>query len=126
MVNKTIRIAWRGVRNVRDLRVVHEIAMSYPADSGFGLPLLYFIIQGLLVFTERRFRLKSRVFPWLAVLAPLPLLFHQPFRDRLIVPFSCGCTKRSSRNRSLGITHVDYGSSGVLQLAVLLASFSSA
>jgi hypothetical protein len=31
----------------------HELALSVPANSGYGLPLLYFIIQGVLVLIEK-------------------------------------------------------------------------
>jgi hypothetical protein len=103
--------------------LLHELAISYPAGGGYGLPLLYFVIQGALAFLERRLRLKSRAFTWFGVLAPLPLLFHQRFRDRLIVPFFqwmhdalVSHTLEWYYARGLWIM-------GFLQLAVLLASF---
>src|SRR5262249_17079976 len=33
--------------------VLHEIAISVPVRAGYGLPLLYFALQGLLVVAER-------------------------------------------------------------------------
>ena len=69
--------------------IMHELALSYPAGAGWGLPLLYFVVQGLLMKTERQtwFKNLPEAFrPWWArfwVLAPVGLVFHQPFRDAL-------------------------------------------
>ena len=67
----------------------HELGVSYPAFAGWGGPLLYFVIQGVLVvLVEPKLPLKlQRIGAWLAILAPLPLLFHAPFRAELIWPF---------------------------------------
>jgi alginate O-acetyltransferase complex protein AlgI len=73
--------------------LLHEFALSYPAAGGWGGPLAYFLLQGGLVLTERRW-LHPEWWPawagrlWAAawLLAPLPWLFHAPFRDELIVP----------------------------------------
>lgn len=70
--------------------LLHEIAISYPAMSGWGLPLVYFLIQGSAVAAERNFfradSFLKRIWTWLVLLLPLPLLFHSPFREALIVP----------------------------------------
>jgi len=75
--------------------LVHDIVISIPARGGYGLPTLYFVIQGGGILLERRlssrcpgFRnsLWNRVFTFLFVLAPVPLLFHQPFIERVIQP----------------------------------------
>ena len=68
--------------------VFHELGISYPALAGWGGPLLYFAIQGVLVaFIEPRLPQKlRRTGAWLAILVPLPLLFHAPFRADLILP----------------------------------------
>lgn len=68
--------------------LLHELGISYPALAGWGGPLLYFLIQGILVaFVEPRLpQLLKRIGAWLAILLPLPLLFHAPFRAQLIWP----------------------------------------
>lgn len=63
--------------------LLHEIAISYPAGSGWGGPLLYFVIQGLAMQREpRRFR---RLYAWIVIGLPLPLLFPTAFREQLIL-----------------------------------------
>lgn len=68
--------------------VLHELGISYPAFAGWGGPLLYFLLQGILVaFIEPRLpRPFKRIGAWLAILVPLPLLFHAPFRAQLVWP----------------------------------------
>lgn len=68
--------------------LLHELGISYPALAGWGSPLLYFLIQGILVaFIEPRLpQFLKRIGAWLAILAPLPLLFHAPFRAQLVWP----------------------------------------
>jgi len=75
--------------------VVHDVVISVPAGAGFGLPTLYFLIQGLGVLFERsqlgkrigtRKGLTGRLFYIVVVLGPVFLLFHQPFVERVMVP----------------------------------------
>jgi hypothetical protein len=66
--------------------LLHEMAISYPAGTGWGLPLAYFALQGAFVLAERRLRIRSRLFTWAAILLPLPLLFTSAFREALINP----------------------------------------
>ena len=75
--------------------LVHDLVISLPAGGGWGLPTLYFFIQGLAILLERspvgkRWGLGSgvrgRAFAWAAVLAPAPLLFHSYFLYRVILP----------------------------------------
>jgi alginate O-acetyltransferase complex protein AlgI len=66
--------------------ILHELAISYPAGAGWGLPFLYFALQGALTLVEKRLRIRSRLWAFLGVFAPMPLLFHQPFRDAFVVP----------------------------------------
>ena len=70
--------------------LLHELGVSYPALAGWGGPLLYFLIQGVLVaFIEPRLpKPLQRLSAWLAILLPLPLLFHAPFRAELIGPLA--------------------------------------
>ena len=75
--------------------VVHDLVMSVPVRGGLGLPTLYFLLQGCAVLVERsslgkRWRLsrgwRGRIFAAVFVLAPLGLLFHQPFLQGVVVP----------------------------------------
>ena len=67
--------------------LLHELALSFPAGAGWGLPLAYFLLQGALVWVEQRLRIVSRAWTWLCLIAPAPWLFHEPFRRALIFPF---------------------------------------
>jgi hypothetical protein len=67
--------------------LLHELALSFPAGAGWGLPLAYFLMHGALVEVEERFRIASRAWVWFWLIAPSPWLFHEPFRRALIVPF---------------------------------------
>src|SRR5262249_34593600 len=62
--------------------LLHELAISVPAGGGYGLPTLYFALQGALV----RAGVRGRVATLLAVALPLPLLFHAPFVRAIIIP----------------------------------------
>jgi alginate O-acetyltransferase complex protein AlgI len=75
--------------------IVHETVVSLPARGGWGGPTLYFLLQAGGAALEknalgRRIGLgaEARGRAWtLAVTAlPLPLLFHAPFAERVIVP----------------------------------------
>lgn len=73
--------------------VLHELAISYPAGAGWGLPLLYFVVQGgaytveqsLPVDVEAR-PVLGRLWTYAIVFVPLPLLFHGPFRTTFLLP----------------------------------------
>lgn len=73
--------------------LIHELAISVPARAGYGGPTLYFLIQAVAVLVERRFpgshsvqaRTVRRITTWIILLLPVPLLFHPPFRDRVIL-----------------------------------------
>ena len=66
--------------------LLHEILLSVPASGGYGLPTCYFLLHGILVLAERRWRLAGRVWTLFWVLAPLPLLFHPWFVRAVIWP----------------------------------------
>lgn len=67
--------------------LMHELVISLPANGGWGLPTLYFMIHGGLVLLERCGRLRSgRLTTALYVLLPLPILFHAPFLEAVIFP----------------------------------------
>ena len=74
--------------------LLHEMAITIPVKSGFGLPLAYFAIHGFLVFIERVLASREiqvtgvwgRVWTFFWVLVPLPLLFHKPFVNGVVLP----------------------------------------
>jgi hypothetical protein len=54
-------------------------------NAGFGLPFLYFLIQGASMLAQRRAG-RSRLWTLAALILPLPLLFHAPFLNGVIWP----------------------------------------
>lgn len=66
--------------------MLHEMGISYPAGAGWGCPMAYFALQCVGLAVERKWSIRSRGWVMLWILAPLPLLFHEPFRAELIVP----------------------------------------
>jgi alginate O-acetyltransferase complex protein AlgI len=69
--------------------LLHELAVSVPVRTGFGLPLGYFALHGFAILLERHLRLRGVwahlwVCGWL--LLPLPLLFHPPFLRGILWP----------------------------------------
>lgn len=73
--------------------VLHELAISYTAGGGWGTPMLYFVVQAVLYTAEKTVLpdptdrpVLGRLWTYAAVLAPLPLLFHGPFRATFVVP----------------------------------------
>lgn len=75
--------------------LVHELAISVPARSGFGLPLGYFVLQALGVSIERS-AIGKRIgfshgwqgwlFAFLLIGPPAFMLFHPPFLTRVVLP----------------------------------------
>jgi alginate O-acetyltransferase complex protein AlgI len=66
--------------------LLHEVAISLPVRAGYGRPLLYFAIHGVLTQMERERGPFGRMVTLLAVVLPLPLLFHPPFLRGVIWP----------------------------------------
>lgn len=78
--------------------LLHELALSLPVNSGYGLPLLYFIIQGTIVLVEKvllsqkvwflqnSILARAWVFFWLVI--PMPLLFHNEFIKQIVWPIA--------------------------------------
>lgn len=74
--------------------LLHELAISYPAGAGWGGPAAYFLLQAAFFGAERSLLGRPNGdYPWLrrawtllAVLGPLPLLFHGPFRMTFLAP----------------------------------------
>jgi alginate O-acetyltransferase complex protein AlgI len=67
--------------------LLHEMAISYPAGAGWGMPLGYFALQGVMVLLERKVPFKGPIWVALVVLVPIPILFHAAFRETIILPF---------------------------------------
>ncbi|MDG2168236.1 MAG: MBOAT family protein [Opitutales bacterium] len=76
--------------------LIHELVISVPARDGYGLPTLYFLIQGAGIVIERGNLVrrpnrlngwKGHLFTWVILILPLPLLFHKPFLNNVIIPF---------------------------------------
>jgi alginate O-acetyltransferase complex protein AlgI len=79
--------------------LIHELAISVPAGGGFGLPLGYFLLQGLGVTTERHLvrrglLTRGSVAGWcFTATFTIPAaywLFHPPFVLNVIVPMLRG------------------------------------
>ena len=66
--------------------LVHDAVITVPARGGWGLPTLYFLIQGAGFMAERRWRLRSRAWVWCVTGLPLPLCFPPAFCERVIAP----------------------------------------
>ena len=75
--------------------MIHELAISVPAGSGYGLPSAYFVVQWLGITLERYasrrgWPLRSGFPGWLFaavfLLGPAGLLFHTGFVCNVIVP----------------------------------------
>jgi alginate O-acetyltransferase complex protein AlgI len=66
--------------------LLHEMAISLPVRAGFGLPLLYFALHGMLVLVERARARAGRLWTIGWLLLPLPLLFHRPFLAGIVWP----------------------------------------
>jgi alginate O-acetyltransferase complex protein AlgI len=92
------RVAMAGVFVWSGL--LHELALSVPVNAGYGLPTLYFLLHGSLVYVERglerlgwpidRLGWVGRVWTVLWVVVPLPLLFHLPFVRGAVWPILLG------------------------------------
>jgi D-alanyl-lipoteichoic acid acyltransferase DltB (MBOAT superfamily) len=75
--------------------VIHDLVISLSAGSGLGRPTLYFTLQGAALLLERSRAGKviglgggifGRAFTVLVVLAPVGLLFHTAFIERVVLP----------------------------------------
>lgn len=71
--------------------LIHDLVISVPARGGYGLPTLYFVLQGVAVIAERRLRLPAgisgRIRVALVVGVPALILFHPWFMLGVMLPF---------------------------------------
>jgi hypothetical protein len=76
--------------------LIHELVITFPASAGYGLPTLYFTLQGVAMLTERSLvgaRLglaqgwRGHAFALIVVTLPIFALFPPPFVHRVMVPF---------------------------------------
>ena len=76
--------------------LIHEAAISVPARAGYGLPTVYFLLQGAAILVQRshfgrraglRRGALARVFTLFAVAAPSYWPFPPPFIRHVIIPF---------------------------------------
>jgi alginate O-acetyltransferase complex protein AlgI len=75
--------------------LIHELVISVPARGGYGLPTIYFLIQGLGVVFERTTFAKQtglgrgwrgRLFMAICTIGPVFWLFHPIFVRNVILP----------------------------------------
>jgi len=76
--------------------LVHDVVISIPAGAGYGLPTLYFLMQGIALLAERSHTGQAlglgrgsvgRMFAILIVTGPAFILFHPPFVRAVMIPF---------------------------------------
>lgn len=94
-----VRVAGRGpalAASFLGSGLLHELAISVPVRAGYGLPMAYFMLHGILMTVEARLAKANRpidrvswfgrvwTLAWL--LAPLPILFHRPFLAGVVWP----------------------------------------
>jgi hypothetical protein len=93
---RTLGVATAGFLVFAASGLIHDLVISLPARAGYGLPTLYFLLQGAGVALERsqfgkRFGLGLGVRGWcfMLVFLTLPIfgLFHPWFVLRVILPF---------------------------------------
>lgn len=78
--------------------LLHELALSIPVNHGYGLPMVYFIIQGGVVLFEKALITKrvmvlknavtARLWVFFWLIAPAPLLFHINFIREIVWPLA--------------------------------------
>jgi hypothetical protein len=75
--------------------IIHELAISFPARGGYGLPLSYFLVQGAGVLIERGsfgralglgHGIRGWLFVFIFTVGPAYWLFHPTFVQNVILP----------------------------------------
>jgi hypothetical protein len=78
--------------------LLHELALSVPVSSGYGLPMIYFVIQGSVVLVEKGLIIKkitllqnkliARLWVLFWLVVPIPLLFNEQFIKQVVFPLT--------------------------------------
>lgn len=88
-------ISWATLGVFAISGIIHELAISFPARGGYGLPLAYFLLQGIGVLIERSNAgrtlglgcgFRGWLFMFLLTAAPAYWLFHPTFVCNVILP----------------------------------------
>jgi len=66
--------------------LLHELAITVPVQAGYGLPSLFFLIQGVLTVSEKRSGPLQAVLCGVSLVVMLPLLFSGAFVEAVIFP----------------------------------------
>ncbi|MCA8911553.1 MAG: membrane bound O-acyl transferase family-domain-containing protein [Planctomycetes bacterium] len=70
--------------------LLHEAAISLPVNAGYGLPTLYFALNGAAMLADEAWftegSIPARLWAAFWVIAPLPLLFHPWFIRGIVLP----------------------------------------
>jgi len=78
--------------------LLHEVAITLPVNAGFGMPTVYFFIQGLAVVAEKKMEKQNLIFLknkltaklWLLfwLIAPVHFLFPNFFIEQIVWPLA--------------------------------------
>lgn len=66
--------------------LAHELAISVPVQAGYGLPTLYFALQAMGAYLEKRYALGGRFWTAMWIMLPAPLVFHTNFIIGVMLP----------------------------------------
>lgn len=80
---------WARLAGFAASGLLHEVAITLPVGAGYGLPTLYFLLQGVLVDAElARPRLAHRALTLAGVILPAALVFTPAFVDAIVMPLA--------------------------------------
>jgi alginate O-acetyltransferase complex protein AlgI len=85
--SRVVGVKWAGLLAFLLSGLLHEIAISFSVQEGYGLPMLYFLIHGLLMAAEKKWfgrKKPGKVWVVTALVLPLPLLFHANFLREVV------------------------------------------
>lgn len=94
-LTRRVGITWATLGVFAISGIIHELSISFPARGGFGMPLGYFLLQGIGVLIERsRFGQalglgdgwRGWLFMFCFTAAPAYWLFHPTFVQNVILP----------------------------------------
>lgn len=89
-MTKRFGLVWGTLAGFLLSGVVHEVVISVPARGGYGLPTMYFLMQGLGVLLERKLGWRGdwrgRVLMTVVLIGPAFWLFHPQFMTAVVEP----------------------------------------